>query len=63
MKKVTIPIEPSEALLKSMAMRYNHSFFIDGILDEEILKMRNSEEFSSRLMGGQFLTSQEKKVY
>lgn len=33
---VLVPIEPTDALLKSMAVRYDHGLAIDGYYDQEL---------------------------
>lgn len=58
MKTVTIPIDPPDSLLKSMALRYNHAYGLSiGIDDSYITELRER----SPLMGNQYLTSSERE--
>ncbi len=55
---ITIPIKPSNGLLFSMAMRYDHSFGMDcDLTDEEILKERAEGNF----FAGNYKTKREKE--
>lgn len=58
METVTIPVNPPRDLLRSMATRYDHSFYVsEQMTDAEIEALRADHP----VMGGQYLTSRERE--